>query len=220
MIVSFITSAICIGVIFLYGCVGEIIMEKSGHLNLGIPGIMCVGTAGGCFGVSLYMKGLDAEASPNLIALFFIAVFFAFIFAAALGAIYGFLTVSLRANQNITGLAVTTFGSGFAQFFMDKFVDTSGLSKAASCFKKGLPFADSLGWFGEIFLSHGILVYFAIAIWRRHGFSAGPGKGCIFARSAKIPPRRTRSASTSTLINTPLFSSAAALRGWAACSMS
>ena len=42
MIVSFITSAICIGVIFLYGCVGEIIMEKSGHLNLGIPGIMCV----------------------------------------------------------------------------------------------------------------------------------------------------------------------------------
>ena len=164
MIVSFITSAICIGVIFLYGCVGEIIMEKSGHLNLGIPGIMCVGTAGGCFGVSLYMKGLDAGASPNLIALFFIAVFFAFVFAAALGAVYGFLTVSFRANQNITGLAVTTFGSGFAQFFMDKFVDTSGLSKAASCFKKGLPFADSLGWFGEIFLSHGILVYFAIAI--------------------------------------------------------
>lgn len=97
------TSAIAIGAVFLFGCVGEIITEKSGQLNLGIPGIMCIGTAGGCFGVSLYMNALPAEVSPNFFLLILIAVLMSMLFSAALGAIYGFLTVTFRANQNITG---------------------------------------------------------------------------------------------------------------------
>ncbi len=163
-VVAFLPNAIATGAIFLYGCVGEIIMEKAGHLNLGIPGIMCVGTAGGCFGVYLYMNGLAPGAAPSLFPLFLVAVGCAFLFAAALGSVYGFLTVSLRANQNITGLAVTTFGVGFTQFFMDNYVDTSRFTEAAKCLSQSLPFADSLGWFGDIFLSHGILVYLAILI--------------------------------------------------------
>ena len=51
--IPFLVSAISIATVLLYGCVGEIITEKAGHLNLGIPGIMCMGTAGGCLGVSL-----------------------------------------------------------------------------------------------------------------------------------------------------------------------
>ena len=51
----FLANAIQFGVIFLFGCVGEILTEKSGHLNLGIPGIMCTGAAGGCFGVKIYI---------------------------------------------------------------------------------------------------------------------------------------------------------------------
>ena len=64
--VTFITSAICIGTVFLYGCVGEIITEKAGHLNLGIPGIMCMGTAGGCWGAAIYMNSAGADGASYI----------------------------------------------------------------------------------------------------------------------------------------------------------
>jgi simple sugar transport system permease protein len=86
------------------------------------------------------------------------------VFGALVGAIYAFLTVTLRSNQNVTGLALTTFGSGFAQFIMDTYVNRGRLAAASKVVKQCLPFADNMGWFGEIFLSHGILVYLAIAI--------------------------------------------------------
>ncbi len=161
--VTFITSAICIGTVFLYGCVGEIITEKAGHLNLGIPGIMCMGTAGGCWGAAIYMNSAGADGA-SLILLALISILFACMFGALGGLIYAFLTVTLRSNQNVTGLALTTFGAGLAQFLMDVYVDRSHLPAASVLMRSSLPFADSLGWFGEIFFSHGILVYLAIAV--------------------------------------------------------
>ena len=163
---TFLTSAIEFGVIFLFGCVGEILTEKSGHLNLGIPGIMCVGAAGGCFGVKLCYL---ASPTPNAFLVVLMGILFAMLFAAALGAVYGFLTVSLRSNQNVTGLACTIFGVGFTSFFLNNAVLTEGvgaqLSQAGlNFFNAPLPGADSLGWFGTLFLDHGILVYLAIVI--------------------------------------------------------
>ena len=167
--ISFLVGAIALATLFLFGCVGEIITEKSGHLNLGIPGIMCVGTAGGCYAVALYMRSLSDPQNASWVLLVLFSILFAFLFAAALGGVYGVLTVSLRCNQNITGLAVTIFGNGFAQFFMDTCVlrgdsDRANFEVAGKVISKGLPFADSLGWFGEILLSHGILVYLSVAI--------------------------------------------------------
>ena len=167
--IPFLVGAIALATVFLFGCVGEIITEKAGHLNLGIPGIMCVGTAGGCFGVALYMRALPASAEPSWILLILLSILLAVLFAAALGGIYGLLTVSLRCNQNITGLAVTIFGNGFAQVFMDTCVlkgdaDRANFEVAGKVISRGLPFADSLGAIGEIFFSHGILVYLAIAV--------------------------------------------------------
>lgn len=162
--VVFITSAISLGMVFLYGCVGEIITEKAGHLNLGIPGIMCMGTAGGCLGVATYMNSLPAADVANLLPLLLISVLFACLFGAIGGLIYAFLTVSLRSNQNVTGLALTTFGAGFAQFVMDVYVDRTRFAMASKVLRTSLPFAEDLGWFGQIFLSHGILVYLAIAL--------------------------------------------------------
>lgn len=165
--VLLISSAISFSAIFLYGCVGEIITEKSGHLNLGIPGIMCSGTAGGSIGVMLYMNAIDNPAEPNYVLLMLIGVLFAFLFAALVGAVYGALTVYLKCNQNITGLALTTFGAGFTQLIMDTVVTydrRTNFGSAGTFISKSLPFADKLGAFGEIFLSHGLLVYLAIAI--------------------------------------------------------
>ena len=163
---TFLTSAIEFGVIFLFGCVGEILTEKSGHLNLGIPGIMCMGAAGGCLGVKLCYL---ASPAPNAFLVVLAGILFAMLFAAALGAVYGFLTVSLRSNQNVTGLACTIFGVGFTSFFLNNAVLTEGvgaqLSQAGlNFFNAPLPGADSLGWFGTLFLDHGILVYLAIVI--------------------------------------------------------
>ena len=162
--VLLLSSAISFSAIFLYGCVGEIITEKSGHLNLGIPGIMCSGTAGGCLGVALYMGALKNPDSPSYIMLILIGVLMAFLVAAAVGAIYGVLTVYLKCNQNITGLALTTFGAGFTQFIMDNSVKRENFPVASTFIAKSLPFAKNLGAFGEIFLSHGLLVYLAIAV--------------------------------------------------------
>lgn len=166
---SFLVGAIALATVFLFGCVGEIITEKAGHLNLGIPGIMCVGTAGGCYAVSFYMASLENPNEASWFLLILLSIIFAALFAVALGGIYGILTVSLRCNQNITGLAVTIFGNGFAQFFIDTCVLTSDADRAnfqiaGKIISQGLPFANSLGDFGKIFLSHGIFVYLSIVI--------------------------------------------------------
>ena len=169
MLVGLIVGAIGIGVVFLLGSVGEILTEKSGHLNLGIPGVMCMGMAGGCVMVVSYMKGLSDPANASYLLILLFALFGACLFAAIGGAIYAFLTVTLRTNQNVVGLALTTFGAGFSQFIMNRLFlavpNGRALLAAASVKAKSyLPFADSLGAFGKIFLSHGILVYFAIAL--------------------------------------------------------
>ena len=63
MFVTLITQAIRFGVVFLYGSTGETIVEKSGHLNLGIPGIMCMGAIGGCMGANISTKAGSKQFS-------------------------------------------------------------------------------------------------------------------------------------------------------------
>lgn len=159
-----IVGAISLGVVFLFGSVGEIITEKSGHLNLGIPGVMCMGAAGGCYGVSVYMNALPSAENAVWLWLILIAIISSALFGALGGIIYGFLTVTLRANQNVTGLALTTFGAGFAQFVMDVYVDRSRFSYASRIISSSILGNANGGWLGQIILGHGFLVYFAIAI--------------------------------------------------------
>lgn len=158
--IAFLVSAIRLGMTFLYGATGETITEKSGHLNLGIPGVMCVGASCGCYAEYLYLTAAGRGASPILAVL--IPILATVLGGALMGLIYSFLTVTLCANQNVTGLALTTFGVGVSDFMIAK---TGAIySKGTRYFTDHLDFADSLGWLGEIFLSHGILIYLAIAI--------------------------------------------------------
>lgn len=157
---AFLVSAIRLGMVFLFGSTGEILTEKSGHLNLGTPGVMCVGASCGCFAEYLYLKSVGPYASPFLAV--FIAVVATFIGGALMGLLFSFLTVSLRANQNVTGLALTTLGIGISDFMIAKTGTSFG--RASKFFTSSLPFADDLGWFGELFFSHGIMIYLAIAV--------------------------------------------------------
>ena len=117
MIIQFICRAILLGVPLLYGSTGEIITEKSGHLNLGIPGIMYVGAISGVVGSFLYENACGNDIN-NMNA--FLAVIIPLVCSIAgsviMGLIYSFLTVSLHANQNVTGLALTTLGVGLGNF--------------------------------------------------------------------------------------------------------
>ena len=112
---NFLIDSLAFGATFMYGSTGAIITEKAGHLNLGIPGIMCMGGAGGCLVLNLIGKsGLPA---PLIVLLGILGSLTA---AMLMGLIYSFLTVTLRANQNVTGLALTTFGAGLMKVIMSK----------------------------------------------------------------------------------------------------
>ena len=114
-IVNYLLSSFSIGIIFLLGATGEIITEKVGHLNLGIPGVMSVGAAGGCVALQL-MYG--SNLPPFLIV--FITLVACLVSAGLMGVLYSFLTVTLHSNQNVTGLALTTFGVGITRFIMSR----------------------------------------------------------------------------------------------------
>ena len=165
---GFFQRAIMQGIPLLYGSTGEIITEKSGNLNLGIPGIMYVGGISGVIGAFLYEQNA-AVLNPVLAVL--IPLLCSVIGSLIMGLIYSFLTVSLRANQNVTGLALTTFGVGFGNFFGGSLSKLTGsdvpsisLTATSSCFRTQLPFADKCGWFGQVFLSHSFLAYAAVII--------------------------------------------------------
>ncbi|MBQ3506995.1 MAG: ABC transporter permease [Clostridia bacterium] len=163
LILTFITSAIRLGITFLLGSTGEIITEKSGHLNLGIPGVMCVGAACGCLGESLYTRTLDSYDDMQALPSILIPIFCALLGAALMGLIYSFLTVTLRANQNVTGLALTTFGVGVTNYIISQ-LEFVSFQRGSRFFTTSLPFASKLGWFGQIFLSYGFFVYLGIVI--------------------------------------------------------
>lgn len=170
-LIAFLHRAIMQGIPLLYGSTGEIITEKSGNLNLGIPGIMYIGGMSGVIGAFLYEKSLTDKADANGFLAVIIPLLTCVLGSLIASFIYSFLTVTLRANQNVTGLALTTFGTGFGNFFGGSLIKLTGadvpsvaLTTTSNFFRTTLPGADSTGWFGKLFLSYGFLAYLAIII--------------------------------------------------------
>ena len=168
MILSFLHNAVMQGIPLMLGCTGETLTEKSGNLNLGTAGIMYVGGICGVIGAFLYE---NSAAAMNSFLTVLIPLCSCILGSALMGLLYCFLTVTLRANQNVTGLALTTFGVGLGNFFggsLIKLVHTDipsiVLTRTSQVFSRKLPFAESLGWFGTLFCSYSFLAYLAIAI--------------------------------------------------------
>ena len=155
-IVSFIPRAVMQGIPLLYGSTGEILTEKSGNLNLGIPGIMYVGGICGVIGAFFYEQAVPANQMSGFLAIM-IPMLCSLLGSLLMGLLYCFLTVTLRANQNVTGLTMTTFGVGIGNFFGGSLIKLTGsevpsiaLAATSGYFAQSLPFAKSLGWFGQI----------------------------------------------------------------------
>ena len=193
-LITFIQRAIMQGIPLLYGSTGEILTEKSGNLNLGIPGIMYVGGISGVIGAFLYEESMGAnDLNPFLAVL--IPLLCTIIGSLLTGLIYCFLTVTLRANQNVTGLAITTFGVGFGNFFGSSLVKITGsdipsvaLTRTSAFFTKKLPIASTTGWFGKIFLDYGFLTYAAIVIALLVAFFLKKTRGGLHLRAVGENP--------------------------------
>ena len=167
MIVVFLQKAIAQGIVILYGADGEILTEKAGNLNLGIPGLMYMGGVGGLIGAFLYE---NSTPNPVPIVGFLISLAMTLLLSALGGLIYSVLTISLRANQNVTGLALTTFGVGFGNFFGGSLSKLAGgvgqisTQATASAFRANIPFLSKIPVVGTVLFSHGFLTYLAVAL--------------------------------------------------------
>ncbi len=161
--IAWFTAAVSFGTIIMYGSLGEIITEKAGHLNLGVPGIMYLGAFAG-FVSSFYYETLSSK--PNAAVCIIISMVASFAASALGGLVYAFITVTLKANQNVTGLALTIFGTGFANVF-GAFLMKDQVY-AAALYANGVFAKDIFGFVpgtvGKLFFSYGFLVYLAIIL--------------------------------------------------------
>jgi simple sugar transport system permease protein len=103
LVSSILAITIRAGTSLVIATIGEILTERAGILNLGVEGIMLMGAVTG-FAASYYSQSLA------------VALLVAALVGAAMAALHAFLTVTMRANQVVSGLSITLFGSGFASF--------------------------------------------------------------------------------------------------------
>lgn len=167
VILVFIQKAIGQAVPMLFGATGEIVTERSGNLNLGIPGIMYMGGVSGLMGAFFYER---SAASPNGFVGLLISMICALLAASLGGFIYSFLTITLRANQNVVGLALTTFGVGFGNFFGGSISKLAGgvgqisVATTAAAYRVSIPGLSQIPVIGDIFFSYGSLTYIAVIV--------------------------------------------------------
>ena len=166
--VALMNSAIVFGTVILFGAIGEILTEKGGNLNLGVPGIMYMGGIASLMGTFFYEKAMGDAASPIICIL--IALICALIASYLSGLLFAFMTVTLRCNQNIMGLAFNIFAAGFANFFggsLNKLAGGVGqinVLVTSKAFRTQLPFLSQLGVVGQVLFSYGFLAYVAILL--------------------------------------------------------
>ena len=169
LIVTLLTAGVTFGTVLMYGTLGEILTEKSGNLNLGVEGIMYMGGAFGLAGAFYYEKAAGAAANGPVAI--FLALFAAFLAGCAAGAIYSFLTITLRTNQNVTGLALSIFGTGVGQFVGEFMRLSEGGYVALSNHLKDsfaaaiMPdFLQGIPVLGPILFSHTVFFYMAVVL--------------------------------------------------------
>ena len=157
VVTTFLHNIVVYNIPLLYGTTGEIIVEKSGSLNLGVEGIMAVGAIFGYI-VGCYANSLGVGILTSLVA------------GELCGLLFAMLTVSLQANQNITGLTLTTFGLG-VYFFVGNGVKAVNWPAMADYvnIKNGfadiaLPGLSQIPLLGRGLFSHNILVYLGVVI--------------------------------------------------------
>jgi len=147
-VVAFLTAAVVAGTPLLFATLGEIMTEKCGNLNLGVEGMMLMGAVMGFYVGLITHNPVLAMLSGALGGM-----------AGAL--IFAFLTIELRANQVVCGLALTIFGAGFASF-MGKSLGGKVVPADLKAFfaPVSIPLLGDIPILGKIFFRHDVYIYF------------------------------------------------------------
>ncbi len=148
LIVSILAAAIRSGTPVLFATMGEIFTEKSGNLNLGLEGMILTGAVTG-FAVTYHTESLLLGILAGVLA------------GGILSLIHAFLTVTLRANQVVSGLALTIFGTGLSGLFGKSLVGRDITNYIKPFEVNALHNIPVIGAINKIFLEQDILVYFS-----------------------------------------------------------
>ena len=163
LIALFLSSAIRMSVPLLLGTLGESLTERTGNLNLGVEGLMMMGAATGF---------LAAYHTDNI----WLAVLAGMLGSGFGALIYAVLTITFRTKQDVTGLALTIFGSGFANTLCKKLANQNtpaGIRAFTDAKPLHLPLDTAGQWpvIGPVlqfldttFLQHNAFVYLAFVL--------------------------------------------------------
>ncbi len=148
MLIAILAAAISTGTPILFVALGEIIAEKSGVQNLGLEGMMLVGAVTG------FIVG---ASSLNL----FMAILAAALGGGVLALLHSYVTITLKANQVVSGLALTIFGTGLSGYLGKPYV---GMPAPVKFDSVAIPFLSEIPVVGPVFFNHNVLVYFSYAL--------------------------------------------------------
>ena len=155
---NFLYAAILAGVPLLFGTLGEILTEKAGNINLGVEGMMYMGAVFGFMGAYY----LDSAIATLL---------FAFLGGLGGALVYAFLTVTLKANQNVAGLTLTIFGTGLANLLGTNMINGSGsgaamVSDAMKAFFRPMDMGalTAIPYLGKLLFNHSLFTYLGIVL--------------------------------------------------------
>ncbi len=150
--VAFFASAVVAGTPLLFATLGEIITEKSGNLNLGVEGMMLLGAVAG------FIAGFKTGSAT-------IALISAMVAGGLGGVVFSYLTVSLRANQVVTGLALTIFGTGISSLWGVTVVGQIVPESIKKIFTPTkIPILGDIPFIGEIFFRQDAFIYLSYII--------------------------------------------------------
>lgn len=170
--IRFFSAAVLAGTPLLLATLGEILTEKSGNLNLGVEGMMYMGAVSGLAGAYFTEQWFEGAGTPAALA----AILISFLCGCLGALIYAFLTITLRADQNVTGLTLTIFGTGFGKFFGEILSQHAGgyvkvASATAKAFgKSDLGFLSRIPYAGDLFFRYNFMVYLALLLALSLGF--------------------------------------------------
>jgi len=131
----------------LLAAIGELVVERSGVLNLGVEGMMIVGAVMG-------FAGAQATGSP------YAGAVVAMVAGMGMALLFGFLTLHLVANQVATGLALTLLGLGLSGMIGEAFIGQPGVRLTGL----DIPLLSDLPVVGKILFGQDILVYLSLAL--------------------------------------------------------
>ncbi len=149
LLVSILTVTVQAGTSLVFATVGEIFTERSGILNLGLEGIMILGA----------MSAFAAAFHSNSLI---VALLVAMLMGALLASIHAFLTITLRADQVVSGLALTLFGTGLASFLGQRLGPDGGAlvgMVGPRYTKVALPLLSKIPYLGEALFTQDPMVY-------------------------------------------------------------